>query len=220
MSLRGPLPRYVTTEYLEHLHLRSGVGSGKAGDCCIIQERRRWDGLDPRSDDIPDDDSIVVGKLLIQLNDASAVWRAKLGPYAVRLRGSGRAGDERRAIRLVDWTLREILPDAIDSTVALSGDSEPIRELARMAGELRAAKPVAAIATLADLDALAARAALATRAAIAARAAIADLAVLAALADHGALDDLAKSEATIWPRIAALLDELLGMSDEAAGGAS
>jgi hypothetical protein len=145
MTELSPLPEYVTPEYLEHLQLRGGCGSGEEGDCCAIQERRRWDGLDSKSDAIPVTDSLLVGKLLIRLNDCSDVWRSKLGPYLVKLRGSGR--DERteirRAQRLCDWSLREVLPEAIDIAVKLSdGDSESTRELVKLAADLRAAKSV------------------------------------------------------------------------------
>jgi hypothetical protein len=230
-----PLPDYVTPEYLAHLRLRAGPGSGQEGDCCAIQERRRWDGLNSCSDAIPDTDSYVIGMLLIQINDESDEWRRRLGPYLVRLRGSGR--DERleirRALRLWDFalrTLREILPDAIDA-----GDSERIK----LAQELRGA-----FADLADLVARAARGAFgdladlaargdlgdpadpATLAVLAARAARGDLgdpadpatlAVLAARATRAALADLAARaggdranwDREAWPRLAALLDELL-----------
>jgi len=270
-----PLPEYVTPEYLASLRLRRGCGSGNEGDCCVIQERRRWDGLNAASYDIPETDSLVVGKLLIQINDASAVWRAKLGPYLIKLRGSGR--DERteirRSLRLYDWSLREVLPEAIDIAVKASdGDSEQTRELSKLATDLRAARSVleaydaeiakgsadldaradlAALAALADLAALAALAARAARAALAAlaaldardalaaldaRDALADLAALAdldALADLAALADLDARDALaaladlaalaaladlaaptdheekVWPRMAAVLDEVL-----------
>jgi hypothetical protein len=190
MTELSPLPEYVTPEYLEHLQLRGGCGSGEEGDCCAIQERRRWDGLDSKSDAIPVTDSLLVGKLLIRLNDCSDVWRSKLGPYLVKLRGSGR--DERteirRALRLCDWSLREVLPEAIDIAVKLSdGDSESTRELVKLAADLRAAKSV-----LQAFDGQMAEAG-----SDAARAALADLADLAALADLADLSLKHNSEPTI-----------------------
>lgn len=179
MAELNALPEYVTPDYLANLELCKGVGSGEKGECCAIQERRRWDGLNSESDEIPTTDSYVVGRLIISINDSSGVWRSKLGPYLLKLRGSGRKDDKRRALRMADWALREVLPDAID-TCAKICDSETTRDLSARAEELRGyAKQLRDSEPIADLAALAARAA------------------------------RAAAEEAYWPKIAALLDDLL-----------
>ena len=249
------LPDYVTPEYLESLKLREGCGSGDPGNRCAWQEARAWVDLDPKSYACPVTASPVLHELTVHLQDSSKIWRkgiARLLPALLFSRGTVEV-ERRRAARIVDWSLCEILPDAIDATVALcDGGSEQTRELSRLAEELRAKKgadladraalaalaaladraaraalaDLADLAALADLADLAARAARADRADLAARAALADLAdraalaALAALADRAARAaraalaaraDLAEGEKNIWPKIEALLGEMLAM---------
>ncbi len=233
------------TTGLDTVKLRAGCGSGDEGDCCAWQDIRRRLKLPSKSYECPDTASNVLHAMTVPLNDASDVWRAGLVQFEERLAFSVASPEveERRIFRIVDWSLCEMLPLAIDSTVELcDGDSGQTRELSRLAMELRAQKgadlaALAARADLADLAALAARAdradlaALAALADLAARAARADLAAradradLAALADRAAraaradlaalaaLADLAEADRKIWPSIEALLNELLAMKD-------
>ena len=155
------IPAYVTPEYLSNLTLRKGCGSGKPGDCCAIQEVRRWLDLDPSTDACPPTVDPLIHRLVIRVQDERADWRQEIVPLLTQLPGS--RGDEellmRRAYRCVDWAIRESLPvtlDYWDETKALA------KQLAAL-GAIRDRK--SARAALDALAALAARAALAALAA-------------------------------------------------------
>src|SRR5678809_955095 len=97
-----PAARIPTLEEFEGLSLRKGAGSGQEGDHCAVQVRRRWEGLDSRSYDIPETDSRVCGAFLIRFQDRisdDAIRNRLVPPLAVRLIGSGRvtAVERRRA---------------------------------------------------------------------------------------------------------------------------
>lgn len=115
-----PLPAYVTHEWLAHLQLRDGAGTGEVGNACLIQEVRRAIGLDPSSDVIPACTSDIIGGMAIRVQDARADWRAEcreLLPLLIGSRGSV-ALEKRRVWRIVDWTIRECIPASVSAYAA------------------------------------------------------------------------------------------------------
>src|SRR6185369_6072983 len=70
LARRGAkLPERFTDEYFAHLSLRGGKGDGQEGDRCSIQERRAWEELNAKLDEIPEGDCPVVGKFMIRFQD-------------------------------------------------------------------------------------------------------------------------------------------------------
>jgi hypothetical protein len=154
-------------EYLSKLHLREGKGSGAEGDRCAIQEVRAWEGLDPTSDDIPETDCPVIGRLIIGLQDARESWREAIVPLLPRLVGSRGSIDltRRRAFAAADWAVRNRAPLALDAAGfkdrarALRGLPMVKDESSARAAAARAAAAYAAYAARAAAAAAAAYAA-------------------------------------------------------------
>jgi len=115
------LPAYVTSEYMAALVLRSGKGSGKPGDCCVVQELRRWHDADPSTDTTPDGESAPIYKMLIGLNDASPRTREMVKARMTRMVGTGRSAEieHERSLMALDWYLRTWLPAWFDLTSSL-----------------------------------------------------------------------------------------------------
>ncbi len=156
---------------LSTIVLRSGCGTGEAGDACAIQEYRRWCGLDPATDACPEDVCPVLHRLVIRFNDANAAWRAALVPWLPRLTGTqgGRVQARARAFKAADWAVRVFAPLALDAA-GRNDDAARLRALAPIvdAASASAAFAVSYAASAASAVSYAASAASAARAASAA----------------------------------------------------
>jgi hypothetical protein len=128
------IPAYVTPEYLEHLTLRHGLGTGKPGDRCSTQEVRAWLDLDPSTDACPPCAEPLIWSLVIRVQDRRDEWREAMPPLLPKLAGSkgSDALSLRRLYRCADWQIRELLPAIMETWP----------ELKEEAAQLRAVKPV------------------------------------------------------------------------------
>ena len=127
-------PKFLSEEYLSSLHLRGGAGSGQEGDCCALQERRRWSGLDSKSYDVPETDSQVCGRFMVRLQDAikdQEVRDRLIPPLIVKLVGSAGSKDleQRRSWLAVDWALRDVAPAYFDMSPELATHAAALRAL-------------------------------------------------------------------------------------------
>ena len=127
-------PKFLSEEYLSSLHLRGGAGSGQEGDCCALQERRRWSGLDSKSYEVPETDSQVCGSFMVRFQDAikdQEVRDRLIPPLIVKLVGSAgsKALEQRRSWLAVDWALREVAPAYFDMSPELATHAEALRAL-------------------------------------------------------------------------------------------
>ncbi len=125
------LPDYVTPEYLEHLNLRKGCGSGKEGDRCAIQEYRAWVGLDASKDECPPDMCPVVHKLIISLQDYRPEWRKAIALVLPKFADSKRelAVTVKRAFACADFAVRVCAVNALISA-GLNEEAEKMKALA------------------------------------------------------------------------------------------
>ena len=125
------IPAYVTPEYMAALVLRSGKGTGKPGDCCVVQELRRWHDVDPSIDLTPDGESAPIYKMLIGLNDASPRTREMVRSRMTQLVGTGRSPEieHARSLMALDWYLRTWLPAWFDLTESLAPHAKALRAM-------------------------------------------------------------------------------------------
>src|SRR6185436_7568364 len=219
-------------DYLAHLRLQLGKGSGAPGERCAIQEVRAWLDLDASTDEIPDCVSKVCGRFMIRFQDSikDDALRVKLcAPLLVQLVGSRASSkiERQRAWVAVDWVTREIAPLWLDQCPELGEHAAALRGLPEITSQATAdaARPVREAARkaawalrdekwkrlrAAAADAYAAAAAAADADAYAAAAAAAD-AYAAAAAAAGAYADAAAAAAAdgkrIYDAILALLNE-------------
>jgi hypothetical protein len=208
-------------EYLSKLHLRAGKGSGAEGDRCAIQEVRAWEGLDPSSDDIPKTDCLVIGRLIIGLQDARKSWREAIVPLLPRLVGSrgSLALTRRRSFAAADWAVRNRAPLALDA-IGIKDQADILRGLP-IINDSDSADAAAYAAARAAADAARAAAAAAAYAAYAytadaaayAAARAADAAAAAAAAYAAAYADDAAAAANDPVAIVAFLTSLLDMKE-------
>jgi hypothetical protein len=221
-----------TPEYLNTLTLRQGIGSGRPGDRCAIQELRAWLELDPTTDDIPPCVSMVIGSLVIAVQDERPEWREQIIPLLPRLIGSAasRETELQRVFACADWAVRVAAPAALDAA-GLSDHAERLRSLAQVIDEptaykaASAARAVAYAAYAADYAARAPdAAAYAASVAVAAddAATAADDAVTADDADEAVVPAVRSAEAADYVVMTAdyasinpvaLIEALLGIND-------
>lgn len=127
-------PKFLTPEYLATLQLKCGSGTGKEGDCCALQERRRWSGLDSKVYTVPETDSQTCGRFMIRFQDAikdDATRNRLIPPLMVKLVGSAGSPEleQRRAWIAVDWALREVAPAYFDMAPELAIHAAALRAL-------------------------------------------------------------------------------------------
>jgi hypothetical protein len=141
--------KFLTPEYLASLQLKCGSGTGKEGDCCALQERRRWSGLDSKSYAVPDTDSQVCGRFMVRFQDAikdDAIRNRLIPPLMVKLVGSAGSPEleSRRSWMAVDWALREVAPTYFDLTPELAEHAAALRALPPITDKAsaRAAYPI------------------------------------------------------------------------------
>ncbi len=139
----------MTPEWLATVQLRRGTGTGKEGDACLIQVERRVlrdvalaygaadlaAQYDPSTDACPPCTSPICGRLGIAIQDARDDWRAECVSVLPLLVGSAGSPslESRRAHRLLDWCIREVMPAYI---TILAAHVEP--HDAMLAASLRA----------------------------------------------------------------------------------
>ena len=191
----------MTPDYLATVKLRNGTGSGEEGDACLIQTERRIlrdvareagdidlaAQYDPKSDACTPCTSPSIHRLSISVQDSRKDWRKEcvsILPLLVGSRGSD-ALERRRIYRIVDFSVREVLPICLKVIAANLKDGSKV---ARKAAELAALPPIID-ARIGDM-------------AIALLAEVRDLRALSALSDLSAI-----------PSPVALLRELCEMTD-------
>ena len=126
------IPDYVTPEYLEHLTLRHGLGTGKPGDRCSTQEVRAWLDLDPSTDACPLCADPLIWSLVIRVQDRREEWRHAMPPLLPKLARS-KGSEElslRRLYRCADWQIRELLPAIMETWPGLKEEAAKLRSLA------------------------------------------------------------------------------------------
>ncbi|HSY50425.1 MAG TPA: hypothetical protein VLC46_16555 [Thermoanaerobaculia bacterium] len=215
---------------LNEVSLKQGGHSSPDDGMCVMEAVAYIAG-EPHSDH-PACASPVITSLAIALNDAmqSDAEREALKPVAFRIVGTRASGDVEftRACRVVDWYVREVLPENVQLLIDLGADGmlpkswtpiwrEAVEPLRPWIETLRALPAItdevsarSARGPVNDFY-LAARAALDALAALAARAALDALDALAARAALAALD--ARIEAFRQKRNASIVALLLELCE-------
>ncbi len=154
------LPDYVTPEYLEHLNLRKGCGTGAEGDRCAIQEMRAWQGLDASKDACPPDMCPVVHKLIISLQDCRPEWRKAIALVLPKFADSKRelAVTVKRAFACADFAVRVCAVNALISA-GLNEEAEKLKVLSPIVDQATSRAASGAASYASDASRAASRAA-------------------------------------------------------------